>query len=55
MAEGGDPDETGTFDPNEGADERTPLYPRREEIPMRTRTSTSTPKKGATYRRNVVY
>ena len=28
MAEGGyDPDETGTFDPNEGADDRTPLIP----------------------------
>ena len=32
MAEGGyDPDDTGTFDPNEGDDESTPLFPHRDE------------------------
>ena len=42
MAEGGyDPDETGTFDPNEGADEKTPLnHHDGEEIGMKDRTST---------------
>ena len=43
MAEGGyDPDEKGTFDPNEGADERTQLIPRHrgDEIEMTDRTST---------------
>ena len=43
MAEGGyDPDETGTFDPNEGADDRTKLLPRHrgDEIEMTNKTST---------------
>ena len=42
MAEGGhDPDETGTFDPNEGADERTPFIPHHsDEMEMKDRTST---------------
>ena len=41
MAEGGyDPDDTGTFDPNEGDDESTPLFPHRDEggIEMKHRT-----------------
>ena len=44
MAEGGDTEMTNPFDPNEGADERTPLYPHRDEegIGMKDRTSTST-------------
>ena len=42
MDEGGyDPDETGTFDPNEGTDERTSLIPHhRDEMEMTNRTST---------------
>ena len=42
MAEGGyDPDETGTFDPNEGDDDTTPLTPHhRDEMEMKDRTST---------------
>ena len=42
MAEGGfDPDKTGTFDPNEGADDRTPFIPHhRDEMEMKDRTST---------------
>ena len=44
MAEGGyDPDETGTFDPNEGADETTSLIPHHrdgDEIEMTDMTST---------------
>ena len=42
MAEGGyDLDETNPFDPNEGADDRTPLIPHhRDEIEMMDRTST---------------
>ena len=44
MAEGGcDPDETGTFDPNEGADDTTPLIPHHrdgDEIEMTDMTST---------------
>ena len=43
--EPGDPDETNPFTPNEGDDDTTPLIPHREEIPMETRTSTSTPKR----------
>ena len=43
MAGGFDPDETGTFNPNEGADDRTPLTPHHrdgEEIGMTDMTST---------------
>ena len=42
MAEGGyDPDETGTFDPNEGDDDRTSLIPHRgDEMEMKDMTST---------------
>ena len=41
MAEGGnDLDETGTFDTNEGGDDRTPLLPRGNEMEMRPTTST---------------
>ena len=45
MAEGGyDPDETGTFDPNKGADDRTSLlhHHHEEEIEMEHMTSTPT-------------
>ena len=44
MAEGGyDPDETGTFDPNEGADDTTPLIPHhQDEMEMKDKTSTPT-------------
>ena len=54
MAEGGyDPDDTNPFDPNEGADDRTPLFPdvphHRDEMEMKDRTSTSTSKRGGTH------
>ena len=41
--EGGfDPDDTGTFDPNEGASGKDPLLPHQEEMSMKHRTSTPT-------------
>ena len=44
MAEGGDTETTNPFDPNEGADDTTPLIPHRDEegMEMSTRTLTST-------------
>ena len=53
MAEGGyDPDETGTFNQNEGADDRTPLIPHhRDGDEMEMADMTSTPSSSTSKRR----